>query len=154
MSKKSPMDLLKEEMQSNQMSVRINAIHRVSLVATVIGDAGVKNELLPYLDKLVDTEDDEILFSISNQLGSLFPTYTKHFEPMVKTLEKLAVFEETVVRDQSVRSMISIAENLSPEQNAASVIPCVLRLASGNWFTNRVSAIHIMASLYDKAGVH
>lgn len=95
--------------------MRINAIHRVPLVATVIGDSGVKNELLPYLDKLVDVEDDEILFSIAKQCGILYPTYTKHFEPMVKILEKLAVFEETVVRQEAVKSVIAISKCLTVE---------------------------------------
>jgi len=72
----------------------------------------------------------------------------------VPILENLASFEETVVREEAVKSMINIANKLTPEQNASCIIPCVLRLANGNWFTNRVSAIHVMSAIYDKAGVH
>ena len=34
------------------------------------------------------------------------------------------------------------------------LIPCVLRLANGDWFTNRVSAIQVMSAVYDKSGLH
>jgi len=46
----APLDLLREELSSSQMSVRINAIHRISIVATLIGEEGVKQELIPYLE--------------------------------------------------------------------------------------------------------
>ncbi len=82
------------------------------------------------------------------------PDHTKNYELIVPILETLAVFEETVVRQEAVSSLIKLSTALPAEQNAAVLIPCVLRLANGDWFTNRVSAIHIMSSLYDKSGLH
>lgn len=69
-------------------------------------------------------------------------------------METLAAFEETVVRQEAVNSIINISSKLSSEHNAGVIVPSVLRLANGDWFTSRVSAIHIMASLYDKSGIH
>lgn len=42
--------LFKEEMSCDQMSVRINAIHRLPIVATLIGPEKVKRELLPMIE--------------------------------------------------------------------------------------------------------
>ena len=50
--------------------------------------------------------------------------------------------------------MISIAQNASPEQVSATIIPSVMKLATGHWFTNRVSAIHIMSAIYDRVGTN
>ena len=43
------MDLLKEEMANDQVAVRINAIHRVELIAATSPHV-VDNELIPYLE--------------------------------------------------------------------------------------------------------
>ena len=92
----SPLDLFKEEMASEQASVRINAIHRIGIIATLIGPSKVKRELLPMLESnhkhhspsvyklrfptfktmltfsgLINEEEDEILFAIAKVLGSL-----------------------------------------------------------------------------------
>ena len=46
----SPLDLFKEEMASEQAAIRINAIHRIGIIATLIGPSKVKRELLPMLE--------------------------------------------------------------------------------------------------------
>jgi serine/threonine-protein phosphatase 2A regulatory subunit A len=35
-----------------------------------------------------------------------------------------------------------------------SYIPLILRLAGGEWFTSRVSAVNLMHSVYPRAGSH
>ncbi len=46
----NPFDLLKEEMESDEIAVRINAIHRMKIIASLLGTEGIKTKLLPYLD--------------------------------------------------------------------------------------------------------
>jgi len=46
----NPMDLLKEEMENDEIAVRVNAIHRIKIICTLIGQDGIKNQLLPYID--------------------------------------------------------------------------------------------------------
>ena len=43
------MDLLREEMANDQVSIRINAIHRVEIIAAATPEA-VDSELIPYLE--------------------------------------------------------------------------------------------------------
>lgn len=45
-----PIDLLKEELSNDQMYVRINAIHRIPIIATLVGKDGVKRNLLPMIE--------------------------------------------------------------------------------------------------------
>ena len=56
MSQESPLDLLREELQSEETFLRINAIHRVPVVATLLGSEAVKNQLLPFLNSTRPTE--------------------------------------------------------------------------------------------------
>ena len=39
----NPVELLKEEMESDEISIRVNAIHRTKIIASVIGFEGIKN---------------------------------------------------------------------------------------------------------------
>jgi hypothetical protein len=46
----NPMDLLKEELESDEVAARVNAIHKLRVVGTLLGPDGIKNVLLPFLD--------------------------------------------------------------------------------------------------------
>jgi serine/threonine-protein phosphatase 2A regulatory subunit A len=46
----TPFDLLKEEMESDEIFIRVNAIHRLKVVATLMGPELIKSTLLPYID--------------------------------------------------------------------------------------------------------
>ena len=65
----SPIELLKEEMESDEIYLRVNAIHRTKVIASLIGFDGIKNTLLPYFAELMKKEDDEVLFAIAIELG-------------------------------------------------------------------------------------
>ena len=39
----NPMDLLKEEMESDEIYQRVNAIHRTKIISSIIGFDGIKN---------------------------------------------------------------------------------------------------------------
>ncbi len=45
-----PLEFLKEEMESDQIAIRVNAIHRTQIVASLIGDKAIEKELIPYFD--------------------------------------------------------------------------------------------------------
>jgi len=91
-------ELLKEELTTDEIHLRVNAIHRLKTVILSIGQAATVSDLIPYLEKLLDEEDDEVLFAIAEELGScwsLLPDKTT-FLPL---LESLAKVDETVVRE-------------------------------------------------------
>ena len=63
------LSLLKEEMQYEEIHLRVNAIHRLKTVILSIGDKDTKEQLIPYLGELIYTEDDEVLFAIAEEIG-------------------------------------------------------------------------------------
>jgi serine/threonine-protein phosphatase 2A regulatory subunit A len=46
----NPINLLKEDMENDEIAIRVNAIHRLKLVATLVSQDDIRNTLLPYLD--------------------------------------------------------------------------------------------------------
>ena len=64
----------------------------------------------------------------------------------------MANFEETVVRVEACESLARVAEKLSEEDIVAAIVPVILRLADANWFTNKISALHLMCNIYEKTG--
>ena len=49
----NPLSLFKEEMANDQISVRINAIHRLTIIATLVGEQSVRNDILPILECII-----------------------------------------------------------------------------------------------------
>lgn len=45
----SALDLFKEEMSSDETYIKVNSIHRLKTICTVLGSESVKQQLLPYL---------------------------------------------------------------------------------------------------------
>lgn len=58
-------DLFREELDSDDLAQRVNTIHRLSIVATLMTPDAIKNTLLPFLDGLTKKEDDEVVFAIA-----------------------------------------------------------------------------------------
>lgn len=64
-------ELFKEELENDEPYLRVNTIHRLSVVATLLGNDGIKSQLLPFLEGMMKKEDDEILFALASELGNL-----------------------------------------------------------------------------------
>mmetsp|Transcript_30059 Transcript_30059/g.40710 ORF Transcript_30059/g.40710 Transcript_30059/m.40710 type:complete len:539 (+) Transcript_30059:52-1668(+) len=143
-------ELLKEEMTTEEIHLKVNAIHRLKTVVLSIGNEDTNKKLLPYLETLIEKEDDEVLFAIAEELGSLWelnPIKTA-FLPL---LESLAKMDETVVREQAAKSLTTISEQLSDAEMQNVFAPLVIRLAQGEWFTGRVSSCHLFYPAYSRS---
>jgi serine/threonine-protein phosphatase 2A regulatory subunit A len=46
----NPFDVLREDMESEETYLRVNAIHRVRIVAMLLGPEKIKSQLIPYFD--------------------------------------------------------------------------------------------------------
>jgi hypothetical protein len=104
------LELLKEEMSTEEIHLKVNAIHRLKIVVLCLGQADSVSQLLPYLDckylnlkcqlclALVNQEDDEVLFAIAEELGKIWELHNDK-TVYLPLLEKLAKSDETVVRE-------------------------------------------------------
>ena len=44
------MDLLKDEMQTEEIHLKVNAIHRLKIVVASLGPGEIEKQLIPYLE--------------------------------------------------------------------------------------------------------
>lgn len=97
-------------------------------------------------------EEDEVQFALAEALGDLQRVLGTGAAVVLGTLEGLVSVEETVVREQATRSVIRIASGLSDAEVGSVLAPMVLRLAQGERFSSKVSAVNLMAAAYTRAG--
>jgi serine/threonine-protein phosphatase 2A regulatory subunit A len=88
-------------MKHEDVTLRLNAIRRLSTIALALGHARTRDELVPFLDESLDDED-EVLQALAGELGGFTsfvggPTYA---HCLLAPLAHLAAVEETLVRDK------------------------------------------------------
>lgn len=65
-------------MENDDVSVRVNTIHKIPIVTTLMSFESIKNQLIPYLEGksssnsgLTKKEDDEVVFAIAEELANV-----------------------------------------------------------------------------------
>ncbi|KAI5475357.1 hypothetical protein MNV49_001588 [Pseudohyphozyma bogoriensis] len=142
-----------DELRSEDVTLRLNAIHRVSTISLALGPERTRDELLPFLQESLD-DDDEILLALAEELGQGFVEYVggeAYAHVILTPLEHLAAMEETLVRDKAAESITTISKSLSESQIEEFYLPLLKRLSTGEWFTSRTSATALYAAGYPKA---
>jgi serine/threonine-protein phosphatase 2A regulatory subunit A len=91
-----------DELRSEDVQLRLNAIHRIKTIALALGPERARSELIPFLQESVDDED-EVLLALADELGKSFDEYLggeKYAHLLLGPLEVLSSVEETLVRDK------------------------------------------------------
>mmetsp|Transcript_36279 Transcript_36279/g.43822 ORF Transcript_36279/g.43822 Transcript_36279/m.43822 type:complete len:602 (+) Transcript_36279:101-1906(+) len=146
-----PIGVLIDELKNEDIALRKNSIKRMSTIALALGEERTRTELIPFIHDNTDDED-EVLLAMAEELGEFIsyvggPEYARTLLP---PLETIASVEETVVREQAGTSLCKIGEAL-PEAHVVQYFwPLIKRLATGEWFTSRVSACSLFETGYRK----
>lgn len=140
----SPMELFVSQLSCElSLEARVDAMHRLPIVAYAMGCEATLTQLIPYLaanilsdipssssssaasdsnsshsKKLPRVEEDEVLLLLGEGLGHMVPHLIPGPKalPLLPVLEKLASVEETVVRDKAVESIVKVVSLLYPQQ--------------------------------------
>ena len=148
----SALDILKEEMASDEIHLKVNAIHRLKTVVYSMKKENFK-QVYDYLDEIITLECDEVLFSIADELGDFHDNnLIDPVQDILPLLERLCKSDETVVREQASVSINKLCEKLTDSEVQNSLVPIILRLSQSEWFPGRVSASSLFFSAYPKAG--
>ncbi|GAA5865455.1 hypothetical protein JCM8547_001249 [Rhodosporidiobolus lusitaniae] len=148
-----PIAVLVDELRAEDVTLRLNALHRISTICLALGPERTRTELIAFLQESLD-DDDEILLALAEELGGSFVEYLggpEYGHLVLPILEHLAGVEETLVRDKAAVSANQVCELLSQEQVDEYYVPLLRRLSTGEWFTSRTSATAMYASAYPKA---
>eukprot|EP00922_Rhytidocystis_sp_ex-Travisia-forbesii_P050392 GHVS01074920.1.p1 GENE.GHVS01074920.1~~GHVS01074920.1.p1 ORF type:complete len:646 (-),score=134.34 GHVS01074920.1:181-2118(-) len=164
------LEFLKEELKSPGLflssslsAYRLEALTKVTLVASSLGAAKTRQKFLPYLRELHDSCDDELLHALCKEYVKLYDLVggVDFVHLLVDPLEALAKQEETVVRDQAVISLATLVERSCKDSSSNSFastqggllqnifLPLLQRLSKKEkWFTCRVSACALLPAVY------
>lgn len=148
----APIAILMDELRSEDVQLRLNAIHSIPTIALALGPDRSRDELVPFLQDSVDDED-EVLLALAEELGKNFEEYVggKEFAHiLLGPLENLSAVEETLVRDKAAESITKVAAVLSQSQLEEHYIPLLKRLSQGEWFTSRTSSAALYPAVYAK----
>ncbi|KAF8898730.1 armadillo-type protein [Infundibulicybe gibba] len=148
----APIAILMDELRSEDVQLRLNAIHSIPTIAMALGPDRAREELIPFLQDSVDDED-EVLLALAEELGRSFEEYIggKDFAHVILgPLENLSAVEETLVRDKAAESITKVAAVLSQAQVEEYYIPLLKRLSHGEWFTSRTSSAALYPAVYSK----
>lgn len=147
----APIAILMDELRSEDVQLRLNAIHCIPTIALALGPDRARQELIPFLQDSVDDED-EVLLALAEELGN-FEEYVggaEHAHVILGPLENLSAVEETLVREKAAESITKIGAILSQNQTEQYYLPLLKRLSSGEWFTSRTSAATLYPAVYSK----
>lgn len=125
------------------------AVKNLHTVAIVLGHENTRNELLPYITDLVDDEE-KVLCALAESLGGLLDyiggySYAIH---LLKPLESLCAVDEKKVRDCAISSIITILKNPEIYQIEDEIMDILNKLANGDWFTSKTSAISVVPTFF------
>lgn len=151
-----PIAVLLDELKNDDIQLRLNATRRLKTIAAALGPERTRAELLPFLTDTMD-DDDEVLLALADELGHFVDEIggPAHASCLMDPLESLSTVEETTVRDKAVQSLRLVSETVlaaAPEEadtlHVHHLFPLVRRLATGDWFTSRISACALFATAY------
>lgn len=113
----------------------------------------IVSDLIPYLSKLIATEEDEVLLAISENLNR-FKLYLKEdkFIATFSLFQTLLCADETVVRESTIESLREIIKTLSDDVIYNHILPIIYNINSQENFTGKVSACYMIRMVYPKAG--
>ena len=110
-------------------------------------------EFIPYIQKIINTEEDEVLLAISEELPR-FKSYLdgKQMTAVLPLFLSLLGCEETVVRESTVEGLRKLVPSFTEEQVQKDLIPMVVNISNTEAFQWKVSACYLIRICYPKAG--
>ena len=153
MSDTSALDLLKEELDNDDIQIKVNAIHRFPIIMAVFTPDKIISDFIPFISKIIPNEADEVLLAISEELPH-FKSYldSKKIMNILPLFESLLGCEETVVRESTVEGLRKLIPSLTDDQVQSEVIPMILNISNKDAFQWKVSACYLVRICYPKAG--
>ena len=140
----------KAELTSAELRDRLNCVAGVDAVAAAVGAQRTVEHVLPFLTDYVNGklpfEDEEVPLAMAKKLPSLARTVNPSL--LVPLLELLATQDETVLREAAVSSLSMMSSQYGTSFVTPHVLPLLTHLFNDQWFSAKVSACGLIASVY------
>ena len=147
------LDLFKTEIRADDLSVRIDCIQHMDVIARAMGKNQALSTLVPLIAECVKghfcSDDDELLLSFAKYLPEIVPFLPDGTgaSALVPILESLASQDETVIRESAVESLGRIAAT-NASVCVSACFPALMRLYKAEWFSSKISASGLSPFVY------
>eukprot|EP01120_Amphizonella_sp_Union-15-10_P011989 TRINITY_DN523_c0_g1_i4.p1 TRINITY_DN523_c0_g1~~TRINITY_DN523_c0_g1_i4.p1 ORF type:complete len:347 (+),score=60.82 TRINITY_DN523_c0_g1_i4:30-1070(+) len=147
-----PMDakeIFLEELKSDDLPLKLNAMKRLVDVAKALGPIRTREELLPLLTEL--DESDDVLLAAAEELGNFVECVggAEHVHSLLKPLEVLARVEEPVVREKAVESLTKLVP-IFPDPDLEYFVSIIRNLSRHVSYDPRISSCGLFAIAYPR----
>ena len=146
MSDTSALDLLREELDNDDIQIKVNAIHCFPVIMAVFTQDRIVSDFIPFIQKIYQMKKTKSPQQYQKNYQDLFKTYL-HSKKIINTLplfQALLGCEETVVRESTVEGFRKLIPSLSDEKVQSEVIPMILNIANMEAFQWKVSACYLV----------
>jgi len=145
----SPIGVLIDELKAEDPKRRINSIKSFSTIASAIGPDRTRSELLPFVNELLDDED-EVLLQLAESLSALtdFIGGNQFAHLLLVPLEKLCYIEDVAVRDRTTQTIIKVVGLTDMKKYEENVAQLIRRLVNGDYFTAKGAACAIIPGVF------
>lgn len=111
------------------------------------------NDLIPFIQKILPNEEDEVLLAISEEVIN-FKNYLdeKNIHLIFPLFQFLFGCEESVVRESAIEKMRILVDSLDEAIVQKYLVPLILNIATLEGFQWKVSAIYLIRMCYQKSG--
>ncbi|KAF4704614.1 hypothetical protein FOZ63_006234, partial [Perkinsus olseni] len=156
-----PIALLIDELRSEDVDLRINAMSQLDHIACALGPVRTREELLPLLTELAmvddvasDTVDEtRVLTAMARVLNADFMQWIggpQYGQCLLRPLEELANSDDEPRREEAVKSLITIAKALPLSTLEAYYIPMLRNMAASDWFCQRAVAVALLPAVVSR----
>lgn len=145
----SPMDMLVEDMKSENIETRINGMRNLITIARAMGPEKTVNDLIPFLVRDINDED-EVFFEIAEQISNLLECIgdLNNLSVIVPLFDVLFAVEENCVRDKAIDSFKKIVQQVDKKLVTEHLLPLVKNLADEQWFAKKLCACKLIAFMH------
>jgi len=145
----APIAVLIDELKAEDVKRKVNSAKNLTTIAGALGPDRTKSELIPFLNELLDDED-EVLLALTDSIPALtdFIGSSSSCNLLLPSLEKLCYSEDVTVRNKAVQGVKKIITKLDFKKNEEAIMAIVKRFISGDHHTAKGSASSLIPAIY------
>lgn len=144
-----PLALLMDELKHDDVANRVVAMQKLDTISLALGPERTRDELIPFLREVAHEDEDEVYAALAEQLGHFVPLVggAEYAPILLPVLEELASTDEPIVTEKAVKSLNTIASQLTEDQLKNEIYPLIESLTDASWFSKKVAATGLFESI-------
>ncbi|CAD8059843.1 unnamed protein product [Paramecium sonneborni] len=146
-----PINLIIDELKSDDIRKRIHSVKHLDLIASTIGPDRTKNELIPFIQELLD-DDDEVLIELIDSLSRNFVEFVGgQVQVLLPTFEVLCRVEDASVREKAANQIKKCLTQLPEQKKVEELsIGIIKRLNDSDYYMAKNAVAILIPAIFNQ----